>query len=113
MTPGGFFSTTGNWTCEDPSSDSWKEPEFQDEPDNRGLAGATHFRGWRCGHGQSRKRVLIASLRLSALRLQASLESGEGWIHTFRASEVDLKLTEGNLGLWEQWGCGTAALLQL
>ena len=57
--------------------------------------------------------VLIVSLRLSALRLQASLESGEGWIHTFRVSEVDLKLTEGNLGLWEQRGCGTADLLQL
>lgn len=30
------------------------------------------------------------------------MESGEGWIHTFRVSEVDLKLTEGNLGLWER-----------
>ena len=57
--------------------------------------------------------VLIVSLRLSALRLQASLESGEGWVHTFRVSEVDLKLTEGNLGLWEQQACGTADLLQL
>ena len=39
--------------------------------------------------------------------------TGEGWVHTFRVSEVDLKLTEGNLGLWEQQACGTADLLQL
>lgn len=103
MTPSGFFATTGNWKCEDPSSDSWKELKFHM---NRVITGRLGPRVSGDGAVAVDKTevasVLIVSLRLSTLRLEASLESGEGWIHTFRVSEVDLKLTEGNLGLWER-----------
>ena len=103
MTPSGFFPTTGNWKSEDLSSDSWKELKLHMNWVITGQLGPRISGDGAVAVDKTEiARMLIVSLRLSAQRLEASLESGEGWIHTFGVSEVELKLTEGNLGLWER-----------